>query len=159
MLAVCAFPGIKTVSFPVFFPDTVIGEIAAIPTIEAIEIRSKPRKSVPLPTPADVRVNSLLRWAEDSDAPSRKRVYKLSARLPADPTFRPLMAIPQPIADKIWSRILFFAMLGLEPRPKNQTQHMKGVKERRATTKGLRFLLVSKLFHVSLLSRMSPRPI
>ncbi|KAJ7816739.1 hypothetical protein B0H14DRAFT_3743191 [Mycena olivaceomarginata] len=147
VLAVCAFPGIKTVSFPIFFPDTVIREIAAIPTIEAIEIRFKPRKSVPLPTPADMRVNSLLRWAEDSDAPSRKRVYKLSARLPADPTFRPLMAIPQPIADKIWSRILFFAMLDLKPRPKNQTQHMKGVKERLATTKRLRFLLVSKLFH------------
>ncbi|KAJ7836891.1 hypothetical protein B0H14DRAFT_3460436 [Mycena olivaceomarginata] len=94
-----------------------------------------------------MRVNSLLRWAEDSDAPSRKRVYNLSARLPANPTFRPLMAIPQPIAGKIWSRLLFFAMLGLEPRPKNQTQHMKGVKERLATTKRLRFLLVSKLFH------------
>jgi hypothetical protein len=102
-------------------------------------------KKLPKLTSADPRLNSLLRWAQPSFVRA-KPAYKLTARPPSDPTFRPLASTPQHIADKIWGRILFFAMLALEPRPK--TVVLKKHNERQATPKRLRFLLVSKLFHV-----------
>ncbi|KAJ6450382.1 hypothetical protein C8R45DRAFT_1043491 [Mycena sanguinolenta] len=147
--SLCGFPNLKIVSFLAFHDRApLITQLAAISTLEAIEIRArrglKPKKKSTLaPTSKNPTLNSLLRWAEDPDAPRAKRGYELAVRPATDPTFRPLASTSALVADKIWARILFFAMLSLEPRPKKAVM----ASDLMANTKRLRFLLVSKHFH------------
>ncbi|KAJ6568642.1 hypothetical protein B0H19DRAFT_989151 [Mycena capillaripes] len=148
ILAMCTSSTLKTISFPSFngLIIPLLIKIAALPTLEAVEIRTslKPKSAAP-PKSTDLRLNILLRWEDTPVVQRVKPAYKLTARPPVDPTFRPLRSTPQAIADKIWARILFFAMLALQPKPKNIL--MKKTNERQATAQRLRFLLVSKLFH------------
>ncbi|KAJ7719316.1 hypothetical protein B0H16DRAFT_1739508 [Mycena metata] len=120
-------------------------QIAKLPSLEAVEIRTQAKeKFSDPPTSTDSRLKSLLRWADKPKKPAA-RTYKLTARPPVDPNFRPLYSTPPVVADKIWSRILFFSMLGLDVLPKKASQ--KKTIERKVTTKRLHFLLVSKLFY------------
>ncbi|KAJ6493994.1 hypothetical protein C8R47DRAFT_1117997 [Mycena vitilis] len=150
VLKLCAAKTLKTVSIPFPRVDMMahLAQIAEAPSLEAIEIRAKltKSKSTGLPPTTDPRLQSLLAWADNPKVPVVRK-YTLTARPPADPTFRPLSTTPQPVTDKIWSRILFFAMLGLELRPKKLIAAQKKLNERAAASKRLRFLLVSKLFH------------
>ncbi|KAJ7754187.1 hypothetical protein DFH07DRAFT_921075 [Mycena maculata] len=147
VVAMCACSNLKILSFPP--PDPLIVplliKIAQYPGLEAIEIRpiSKQKKrSLPLST--DPRLGSLLRWAKDTPIKAPVRKYILTACPPTDPSFQPLATTPEDTAERIWSRILFFAMLALEPRPKTALQKQQ---QRLANSKRARFLLVSKTFH------------
>ncbi|KAJ7258414.1 hypothetical protein B0H12DRAFT_443805 [Mycena haematopus] len=149
VLSLCGFTRLKIVSFHDFYDRRpILIQIAAIPTLEAIEIRAPPalkpnQKAASPPKSTDPRLNSLLRWTEDLDVPRAKGVYKLITRAAADPTFRPLSSTSQ---HKIWARILFFAMLPLEPPPKTTGTCFIKLNDRMASTQHLCFLLVSKLF-------------
>ncbi|KAJ7653170.1 hypothetical protein DFH06DRAFT_527574 [Mycena polygramma] len=150
VLKLCAAKTLKTVSIPFPRADMMphLIQIAQAPSLEAIEIRAKltKTKSIGLPPTTNPRLKALLAWADNLKLPAVRK-YTLTARPPADPTFRPLSTTPQSVTDKIWSRILFFAMLGLELRPKKLIAAQKKMNERAAASKRLRFLLVSKLFH------------
>ncbi|KAJ7726776.1 hypothetical protein B0H16DRAFT_1780129 [Mycena metata] len=147
VMNICAVKTLKILSFPVPRVDMMFDliQIAKLPSLEAVEIRTQTKeKFSDPPTSTDSRLKSLLRWADKPKKPAA-RTYKLTARPPVDPNFRPLYSTPPVVADKIWSRILFFSMLGLDVLPKKASQ--KKTIERKVTTKRLHFLLVSKLFH------------
>ncbi|KAF7338898.1 F-box domain-containing protein [Mycena sanguinolenta] len=150
--ALFGFSNLKVVSFLAFHDKVpLLTHLDAIPTLEAIEIRAKrglkpKKKSAPPPTSKNARISSLLRWAEDQGVPRAKRIYKLPVCPATDPTFCPLACTPGFVADKIWARILFFAMLSLEPRSKSTVPAVAKSHDLMANTKRLRFLLVSKLF-------------
>ncbi|KAJ7166543.1 hypothetical protein C8R43DRAFT_1163323 [Mycena crocata] len=124
ILALCGAKTLKIVAFPVS--------------------DSRNLTLLPMLVSKDARLNSLLRWAEPPEEPAARK-YKLTARPPADPSFQPLASTPQATADRIWSRILFFAMVSLEPRPKNAA--LRRLHEREGNSKRLKFLRVSKMFH------------
>ncbi|KAJ7101923.1 hypothetical protein C8R44DRAFT_887717 [Mycena epipterygia] len=146
LMALCACENLKTVSLPVPRPDFVpfLTQIAQLPALEAIEIRKKARTKIKLPASIDTKLKSLLRFVEPPSKPPT-RIYRLTTRPPADPAFRPLSSAPSDTADLIWARILFFAMLALEPRAKNA--NLQRAHDYQVNTKRLRFLLVSKTFH------------
>ncbi|KAJ7155093.1 hypothetical protein C8R46DRAFT_1296274 [Mycena filopes] len=113
-------------------------QIAQSPSLEAIEVRSPDKDSSDPPPPTtDPRVKALLTWAYNPERQGSLGIYEVTARPPLDPTFRPLLGVPQTTADAIWSRILFFAMLGL---PQNTAAEVDAPKR-------LPFLFVSKLFY------------
>ncbi|KAJ6592861.1 hypothetical protein B0H19DRAFT_1245673 [Mycena capillaripes] len=106
-----------------------------------IEIRNKPTTNATPPT--DSRLSQLLRWEHSSETPPA-RTYNPSACTPVDPSFRPMASAPQTTIDRIWSRILWFAMLSLEQHPQKISPWQLEVQK--INSARLQFLLVSKLF-------------
>ncbi|KAJ6556632.1 hypothetical protein DFH09DRAFT_1037820 [Mycena vulgaris] len=141
--AICSTSTISTVSFPRFKPCLLpfLVKLAQIPCLKAIEIQAD-NITPPLQS-TDSRLNALLRWVDPS-ANCPAPAYNAPIRLPTDPSFRPMESTPQPSVDRIWSRILFFAMLSLEEHPEN-TQPWQLAKQK-VNSRRLQFLLVSKLF-------------
>ncbi|KAJ7101882.1 hypothetical protein C8R44DRAFT_887683 [Mycena epipterygia] len=146
VMALCACENLKILSLPVPHPNLVplLTQIAQFHALEAIEIRKKAKTKIKLPASIDPKLESLLRFVEPPTKPPT-RIYRLTARPPADPAFRPLSSAPSDTVDLIWARILFFAMLALEPRTKNA--NLQRAHDYQVNTKRLRFLLVSKTFH------------
>ncbi|KAJ7683888.1 hypothetical protein B0H17DRAFT_1333146 [Mycena rosella] len=136
--ALCARSSVKVVFFPVLLPDSIpfFLKIAQNPTLEAIEIKFKPARAVRVSLSDETRLVSLLRWPEKQKTSSRS---KSIACVPANPKFQPMSSCPQSVVDRIWSRVLRFAMLPLETIESNRDQHYKR----------LRLLSVSKTFHRS----------
>ncbi|KAJ7879663.1 hypothetical protein B0H13DRAFT_1892153 [Mycena leptocephala] len=64
--------------------------------------------------------------------------YKPTISSPTNPSFQPLVSCPERVRERIWSRILFFAMLPLETLERDRDEHYRR----------LPYLLVSHLFHV-----------
>ncbi|KAJ7146989.1 hypothetical protein C8R44DRAFT_864686 [Mycena epipterygia] len=132
---------VKTLSFPIhhssFLPFLV--KIAQTPSLKAIEIRpDSTHKQTSLLTSTDPRLDQLLRWG---NTPTNTKSLAL---VPIDSSFRPLASTPQPTADRIWSRILFFAMLSLGQHP--QSTPSLNLPDTKTNSGRLQFLLVSKLF-------------
>ncbi|KAJ6619276.1 hypothetical protein B0H10DRAFT_2026771 [Mycena sp. CBHHK59/15] len=143
-------PNLKTVSIPCpikFSVPPVLLEIAKIPSLQAIDIRF-PIERVNSGFLADSRThprfNSLLRWAV-SQPPPPIRVSPVAPPL-ADPSFTPMRSAPQTVVDRVWSRVLWFAMVLDPERP-----HMDIITEyyyiQKLNSLRLIFLLVSKTFH------------
>ncbi|KAJ7445259.1 hypothetical protein FB451DRAFT_1433324 [Mycena latifolia] len=130
----------KILSFPVPKADFVpyLTKIAQIPSLTAIEIRTDSAHDETPPfsttTPVSASCTTTLTTA-----------YKSPSCAAIDPSFRPMASIPQPTIDRIWSRILSFAMLSLEQHPEN-TDPWK-LPDPKVNSSRLQFLLVSKLFY------------
>ncbi|KAJ7773851.1 hypothetical protein B0H16DRAFT_113647 [Mycena metata] len=131
---ICTCPTLRKVSFPVLSSMDVpfLKKLARLPGLEVIETEASRYKSELLSDIAsDSRLLPLLRWREeeltpiDDDEPMIIR--------PTNPAFQPLASSPPDVVDRIWSRILEFAMLA------------DSGSEKRAIR--LPFLLVSKTFH------------
>ncbi|KAJ6489146.1 hypothetical protein DFH09DRAFT_1455408 [Mycena vulgaris] len=146
-MALCTAPTVRILSFPMYKSSfvPVLTKIAQIPSLKAIEIRTdEPQDGPPPPPLTNPRLNELIRWVGNSMIP-RASAYQSATCARTDPTFRPMSSTPQVTADRIWCRILFFAMLSLEQHPEN-TLPWK-LPDLKLNSRRLQFLLVSKLFH------------
>ncbi|KAJ7113816.1 hypothetical protein C8R44DRAFT_676325 [Mycena epipterygia] len=145
-MALASVPTVKTVSFPnphsSLLPYLV--KLAQIPTLETIEIRTDSPQDQTLPlTSTDPRLDKLLRSAYTSTKHST-HPPKSTTCLPTDPSFRPMVSTPQAVVDRIWTRILFFAMVSVEQHPQNTSPW--DLPDSKVNSARLQFLLVSKLF-------------
>ncbi|KAJ6556579.1 hypothetical protein DFH09DRAFT_1491162 [Mycena vulgaris] len=73
--------------------------------------------------------------------------YNAPIRAPNDPFFRLVESAPQASADRIWSRILFFAILSLEQHPEKTPSW--NLPDRRVNSGRLQFLFVSKSYRLA----------
>ncbi|KAK7057901.1 F-box domain-containing protein [Favolaschia claudopus] len=158
--AIWSCPTLRIVTFPrytgAFLP--IFKQMSQNPSLRAIEIRPKsqlkrPRamwldrieRSVPLRPPPrprfkNARLQTLIQWFDDSDETENQMVPAPSS----NPSFRPFASTAQPIADKLWSRILFFAMLSLDVHPEDMQP--SNLIRRKLNMKRRNVLLVSQTF-------------
>ncbi|KAJ7435263.1 hypothetical protein FB451DRAFT_272685 [Mycena latifolia] len=95
------------------------------------------------PISTDHRLNELLRYEDTS---TKSPTYHASPIVPPiDPSFCPMASAPPAILERIWSRVLFFAMLSLEQHPANTPSWR--LPDQKVNSGRLQFLLLSKLFH------------
>ncbi|KAJ7768902.1 hypothetical protein B0H16DRAFT_1882064 [Mycena metata] len=148
--AICGYATVKKVSFPRLRISDVpfLTDIAARPTLEAIEIRDEGSQSLMAMLVANPRLSLLVQWAEKREIiPQELDTLSLHA---TNPSFQPLKSAPQDVVDCIWSRILAFAM----SVPEAESSSMAFLRAHTTITysewilrhKRLRYLLVSKMF-------------
>ncbi|KAJ6556669.1 hypothetical protein B0H10DRAFT_1967612 [Mycena sp. CBHHK59/15] len=144
--SLCSRPSVKSVSFP--HPEysvlPFLTELAKISWLEAIEIRSPLRKAARTmlaKISTDSKLDSLLKWSE---SPTVVRRLQVAAPPPTDPSYTPMASASPPIVDRVWSRILFFAMLSTEPCPK--TVQQRNMKLKRKNIMRRQCLFVCKTF-------------
>ncbi|KAJ7509034.1 hypothetical protein B0H11DRAFT_1963535 [Mycena galericulata] len=116
----------------------LLNTISEIPSLQALEIRS-PSKSFPFDFFSDPqtlpRLKSIVKFSVAERQEQGPEVH-IEVLPPTDPAFRPMAFVPQPVVDKIWSRILFFATHKFSVPPSH----------RDTNPNALNFILVSKSF-------------
>ncbi|KAJ7659804.1 hypothetical protein DFH06DRAFT_1194822 [Mycena polygramma] len=169
--ALCTAPTVRIVSFP-DCNSSFLGSYSLIPylikfaqsaSLQAIEIRpesqlrpprAESRKALrqrlaglplsPQPKVTDPRLQKLIRWIDPSTT-AETDASQITAFTPKDSSFRPMASTPQLTADRIWTRILFFAMLSLEQHPHDTPP--SALIEQEIDSARLQFLLVSRSFN------------
>ncbi|KAJ6563342.1 hypothetical protein DFH09DRAFT_1158971 [Mycena vulgaris] len=149
---ICSSPTVKTVSVPAMVTIDHIPphffDIASNPSVETIQIGSPAEriiKAVHDEIDTNPRLKSVLKWAPDwtfSTRPTRK----VPILQPTEPSFSPMPSTPAAIADAVWTRVLFFAMIAQEhmEHPLHVLDQYKY--NQKVNAKRLTFLSVSKTF-------------
>ncbi|KAJ7639941.1 hypothetical protein DFH06DRAFT_1430487 [Mycena polygramma] len=138
------FPYTMSLDHRIFYPHCI--KIADYPALEIIEIRSKRGRHLDdsdSDTDREEIVDSRVRWRDNLTTLTHDSPSLWTSFTPTDPSFTPLASTSQLIAERIWSRILFFAMLSLEQHP---TDTKPGKLDKDINSSRLQFLLVSHLF-------------
>ncbi|KAJ7454593.1 hypothetical protein B0H11DRAFT_1819876 [Mycena galericulata] len=159
IMAISRGSGVITVSFPVLhvsylFPGH-IHDVAQNESITTIEIRTPTT-----PSKAETYVN---RDAENSKLIPRLRFFDTRTSIPnrvpppgrpvlrpLNPSFKPMELAPQATVDRVWDRVLFFAMNVTDHRPMSPYHYsfyLLRRQRRSINAERLRYLLVSKTFH------------
>ncbi|KAJ7718664.1 hypothetical protein B0H16DRAFT_1475506 [Mycena metata] len=157
-IALCACPTVQVVSWPIYnrYVAPSIVQLSQYPNLKVVKIRVKPESKPthrrfllpesPTPEVKDPRLCTLILWEDTPCSMTSIDAADLDTFkvVPRDPSFRPLVSSPQKTVDRIWSRVLFFAMLSLEQHPQDvpPTELM----DEKINGARLRFLLVSRLF-------------
>ncbi|KAJ6516636.1 hypothetical protein C8R47DRAFT_1189912 [Mycena vitilis] len=168
--ALCSAPTVRIVSFP-DCNSSFLGSYSLIPylikfaqssSLQAIEIRpesqlrpprAESRKALrqrlaglplsPQPKVTDPRLKKLICWIAPTTS-AETDTSQTTPFIPKDSSFRPLASTPQLTADRIWTRILFFAMLSIEQHPHDSSP--SALIEQEIDSARLQFLLVSRSF-------------
>ncbi|KAJ7728877.1 hypothetical protein B0H16DRAFT_1428404 [Mycena metata] len=149
--ALCSCATVQVISWPTYsrYLAPSIVEFSQYPNIRVVNIRAKPESKSrfrlsesPPPEVEDARLTTLIRW-EDTFI-NTAAVATLQVPL-VDASFRPLVSTPQEIVDRIWSRVLFFAMLSLEQHPEDVPPAK--LLDDKINSSRFQFLLVSRLFY------------
>ncbi|KAJ7139323.1 hypothetical protein C8R44DRAFT_847377 [Mycena epipterygia] len=108
--------------------------VVALCSATNVKFASFPQPLVPIPE----------YFGELVVAPSLQISFVEISIAPLDPLFRPMSSTPVAIADLVWDRVLFFAMICKRPR---EVVHGKfNFPDPRINSKRIRFLLVSQQF-------------
>ncbi|KAJ7483901.1 hypothetical protein B0H11DRAFT_2279620 [Mycena galericulata] len=138
--ALVAIPTVKAISVPNYSHGSrdlpIFMDWAQKPALESMELGRK-HLEFARSIPPNSRLASLVRWTKYTPQTDAAPQYQPVIPEPVSPSFKPLEAATQLVKDRIWSRILFFAMLPLETAERDRDAHHKR----------LLFLLVSQMFH------------
>ncbi|KAJ7090635.1 hypothetical protein C8R44DRAFT_990653 [Mycena epipterygia] len=152
--AICSSKTLKIISLPHSWPlIDFVNKLASIQSLQAIEIRSTPQRVGGIFTDYVAARPVLTQLVRFSGPEIRIRSNTPTAKStpislpPADPTFRPMASEPQSVIDRVWQRVLFFAMIGEKSVQKpmdiiQQYYHFNKINSNR-----LNFVLVSKTFY------------
>ncbi|KAJ7437234.1 hypothetical protein B0H11DRAFT_2108241 [Mycena galericulata] len=119
-----------------------MNKLVEIPSLRTIDIRSTPETWYMDALTAIPHLTPLVKFS-GPEIRARAQAPQAMLMLPIDSTFRPMAASPAAISERVWERVLYFAMITNEVPFSSKFQR----REMGRNAKGLRFALVSKTFN------------
>ncbi|KAJ7441528.1 hypothetical protein B0H11DRAFT_1882404 [Mycena galericulata] len=148
----------KTIEVVSLRPNASIdfmNQLVEIPSLNTIEIRSTPLQMGPPymnSLTAQPRLTPFVKFS-GPEIPVRAPVPEAVMMLPVSPTFQPMASSPASISERVWKRILYFAMIPNEVPPRSNRLVVEYLAladshyDMKRNSRGLNFALVSKTFY------------